>query len=164
MKLYHYIFICFFCMTILLLQVKGSYSSASYNPVKDEIVTYRENVPDYVYAHEAVHQRMWWESYLIFFAAVLTMLGLAVGTKYTKYPYLAYILLSVHAELTAYLLTPIAPILWATMSLLILNLGIVNLYFWQYLFVKTDMLKPMSQFTVRDKLFPPFIALFFWLV
>lgn len=142
-----------------------SYSAASYNPVTDEVVTYHEDTPDHVLVHESVHKRMWWVSWLLLFAAWGVIVSLAFGLKRVGYySYLSYIVLSIYAELTAYILSPIDLQTKMILIFVIMFLGLWNLEFWSYFFRKIDITKPISQATWREILFTPIMPIVFWLL
>jgi hypothetical protein len=165
MKLHHYIFCVFFGVTSIMLASHGSYSAASYNPVKGEVVTHNEYTPDYVYVHESVHERLWWESWLLLISAWVFIFSLSFGiVKLGNYSYLSYIVLSVHAELTAYLLTPIQLNYKIVYIVTILVLGLWNLTFWNYFFKVSNIRKPLSKATWREIVFTPIMPVVFWLI
>jgi hypothetical protein len=163
-KLSNYIFVCFFLTTILMLASKGSYSAASYNPVEDEVVIYQENVPSHVYVHESVHKRMWVGAWLLFICAMGTLFGFAIGTTYTKWPFLFYVALSMYMEVTAYILTPMILSEKVMYISLITIFAIINLWFWRYLFYETDIGKPIRESDLRDAIYPILIPWAFWII
>lgn len=165
MKLHHYLAVCFILMPFALRGLKPLYSAASYNPSSDEVVNYRdEPLPDYIKVHEEIHQLMRWEVYLILGVIIVALAGLSVGTLKVKYPYAAYVLLSMHSELVAYWLTPISLPNKALAIWVICGLGWINYTFWKYFFYTTDLKKGISKANRQDVIYSPLAALVFWVI
>lgn len=165
MRLHHYLCLCFFLMPFILVQLKPMYSAAAYNPVDDEVVSHRDGpLPEHIQVHEEVHRLMRWEIYAMVIAIGLVILGLHVGTPKIKYGFLAYIMMSMHAEITAYWLTPVSLPYKALAIWVICGLGWINFRFWRYFFYVTDLKKNIMEATWKDIGYSPLAALVFWVI